>query len=59
MVGDELKHKAYSEEIRKMIDKEEVKKAKENPIQCRNVDRIINYLPHHGIVKFLQNIYQM
>ena len=52
MGGDELKNKTYGEAIRKMIDNGEVEEVKENPIQSRNMDRHINYLPHHGVFKF-------
>ena len=49
MGGDELKHKTYSEAIRKMIDNGEVE---ETPIQSRNMVRHINYLPRHGVFRF-------
>ena len=52
MGGDELKNKTYSEEIQQMINNGEVEEVNENPIISRNMDRHINYLPHHGVFKF-------
>jgi len=52
MGGDELKNKTYSEAIKQMIDNGEVEEVKEDPINARNMDRNINYLPHHGVFKF-------
>ena len=53
MIGrDKLKNKSYSEAIQQMIEKGEVEEIQENPIEARNMDRNINYLPHHGVFKF-------
>ena len=50
--GDKLKNKTYSEAIQQMIENGEVEEIKENPIESKNMDRTINYLPHHGVFKF-------
>ena len=35
-----------------MIQNGEVEEIKENIMDSRNMDRNINYLPHHGVFKF-------
>ena len=50
--GDKLKNKTYSEAIQQMIINGEVEEVNEHPTESRNMDRNINYLPHHGVFKF-------
>ena len=50
--GDQLKNKTESEAIQQMIESEEVEEVIENPVDSKNMDRNINYLPHHGVFKF-------
>ena len=53
MIGrNKLKNKSYSEAIQQMIEKGEVEEIQEEPMEARNMDRTINYLPHHGVFKF-------
>ena len=52
MGGNELKNKTYGEAIKQMIENGEVEEIKEDPSTARNMDRNINYLPHHGVFKF-------
>ena len=35
-----------------MIEKGDVEEIQEDPMEARNMDRTINYLPHHGVFKF-------
>lgn len=42
----------FSEAIKQMIEKGEVEEIQEDPIEARNLNRTINYLFHHGVLKF-------
>ena len=35
-----------------MIDNAEVEEVKEDPNESKNMDKHLNYLPHHGVFKF-------
>ena len=51
MGRDTLKHKTCGEAIQQIIDNGEVEEITESNIESRNMDRNINYLPHHGVFK--------
>ena len=44
--------KNNSEAIQQMIEKEKAEEVQKDPMEARNMDRNINYLPHHGVFKF-------
>ena len=52
MGGNQLKNKTYGEAIQTMIDNAEVEEVKEDPKESKNMDKHLNYLPHHGVFKF-------
>ena len=61
MGGDELKNKTYSEAIQQMIQNGEVEEVSEDPRKSKNMDRTINYLPHHimgfsNLIAYLLNV---
>ena len=60
MIGrDKLKNKSYSEAIQQMIEKGEVEEIQEDPMEARNMDRAINYLPIMeclNLIAFLRNV---
>ena len=47
-----MENKTYNVAIRQLIKNHEVEQVIEDLVKSRNMDRLANYLPHHGFFKF-------
>ena len=48
---DERKQKIYANATDQMIKNGEIDEVEEDPKESKNMNRCLNYLPHHGITK--------
>ena len=48
---DKAKQEIYTESINQMIKNGEIEEVKEHRKESQNMNRHINYLPHHGVIK--------
>ena len=48
---DKAKQEIYTESINQMIRNGEIEEVKEHRKESQNMNRHINYLPHHGVIK--------